>query len=118
VKILHRPDPGPNRAPVDFLRDIEPILQSRCTMCHGPETHMSGFRLDRREYALNGGASGKPAIIPGSSAGSRLMALIEGKEPKIKMPPVGDRLSPTEIESLRPGSIRGLSGRNNWPIPR
>ena len=107
---LSRPS-GPPGAPVDFLRDIEPILQSRCTMCHGLETHMSGFRLDRREYALNGGASGKPAIIPGSSAGSRLMALIEGKEPKVKMPPVGDRLSPAEIESLRAWIDQGAV----WP---
>ena len=107
---LSRPSVPPG-APVDFLRDIEPILQSRCTMCHGPETHMSEFRLDRREYALNGGASGKPAIIPGSSAGSRLMALVEGKEPKLKMPPVGDRLSPAEIESLRAWIDQGAA----WP---
>ena len=51
----------------DFDREIRPILQKRCVMCHGPAQQMSGLRFDRREDALRGGYSG-PAIVAGKAA--------------------------------------------------
>src|SRR5579883_3544181 len=45
-------------AKVDFSRDIEPLLHSRCQMCHGPQQQMSGLRLDQKDAALRGGNSG------------------------------------------------------------
>ena len=60
---------------------------------------MSGLRLDQKEAALKGGVSGKD-ILPGNSAGSRLIRLVSGQEAKV-MPPVGARLTPAEIELLR-----------------
>ena len=85
--------------PVDFARDIEPLLQKHCLVCHGPQQQMSGLRLDQKEAALKGGASGQD-IKPGDSAGSRLIRLVTGADGKV-MPPVGARLTAAEIESLR-----------------
>jgi hypothetical protein len=33
--------------PVDFSRDIQPLLAKRCFSCHGPDTHEGGLRLDQ-----------------------------------------------------------------------
>jgi hypothetical protein len=57
-------------ARIDFKRDIEPILISRCYSCHGPKSQLSGLRLDERNAALKGGDSGVAAIVPGRGAES------------------------------------------------
>ena len=51
---------------IDFARDVEPLLQSRCLVCHGAQQQMSGLRLDTREGALKGGTSGVD-IKPGTA---------------------------------------------------
>ena len=61
---------------VDFARDIEPLLQKRCYVCHGAQQQMSGLRLDQKEAALKGGASVRTS--PGKSAESRLIRLVAG----------------------------------------
>src|SRR5579871_6237685 len=94
---------------VDFARDIEPLLSKRCQLCHGAQQQMSGLRLDQKEAALKGGTSGKD-ILPGNSAGSRLIRLVSGEETKV-MPPVGARLTPAAISLLRAWIDQGA----NWP---
>src|SRR5207245_2700029 len=64
--------PPPASGTVDFLRDIEPILETSCLRCHGPKKPKGNFRLDTREAALKGGEIGV-AILPGNSAGSPLI---------------------------------------------
>jgi hypothetical protein len=87
------------QAKVDFARDIEPLLVKRCYVCHGPQQQMSGLRLDQKDAALNGGASGVD-IKPGHGAESRLIALVAGLEKRV-MPPVGARLTAEEVGLLR-----------------
>jgi mono/diheme cytochrome c family protein len=84
---------------VDFAKDIEPLLAKRCYVCHGAQQQMSGLRLDQKEAALKGGASGVD-IRPGKSAESRLIALVAGMEKRV-MPPMGARLTAEEIGLLR-----------------
>ncbi len=84
---------------IDFTRDIEPLLAKRCFVCHGPQQQMSGLRLDSRETALKGGASGVD-IKPGDSANSRLIRLVSGLDKKT-MPPMGARLTAAEVGRLR-----------------
>ena len=44
-----------NQVPVDFGRQIRPILAKRCFACHGPDdaAREAGLRLDRRESAIS-----------------------------------------------------------------
>src|ERR1041384_8665216 len=66
--------------PVDFTRDIQPLLAERCYGCHGPDRQEKDLRWDLKASALRGGASG-PALIPGKSAESRVIHLVAGLEP-------------------------------------
>src|SRR5690349_7946994 len=63
---------------MDFTRDIEPILKTRCHACHGAQLQMNGLRLDSRDKALAGGYSGV-VIQPGASSQSRLIQMLTGQ---------------------------------------
>lgn len=108
-KIIERP--ASVGASVDSIRDIQPILETRCAVCHGSQTQMSELRLDRRENVLKGGLSGKPAIIPGKSSESLLIRYVSGLDPKIVMPPNGERLTGAQIEVLKKWIDEGAT----WP---
>ncbi|MDP1796260.1 MAG: c-type cytochrome domain-containing protein, partial [Planctomycetaceae bacterium] len=43
--------------PVDYARDIQPLLQQRCLGCHNGDKQRGGLRLDRANAALKGGES-------------------------------------------------------------
>src|SRR6266849_4996968 len=80
--------------PVDFNRDIRPILSDNCFKCHGPEEEgrQGNLRLDSKEnvFADHGGYR---IIVPGSSATSRLYQRISSKERR--MPPASSGRSLT-----------------------
>ena len=84
---------SPAQVPVDFARDIQPIFEKRCLVCHGPNMQASGLRLDRRDAALR-------VVQPGNSAASRIVRMVSGSEPKV-MPPVGERLEAKQIALLK-----------------
>jgi hypothetical protein len=89
------------RAPLDFDRDIHPILARACLSCHGAARHKGGLRLDDRAAALKGGNSGV-VLKPGDAAGSRLLRVVAGLDPDLKMPPDGKApLTAEEVARLR-----------------
>ncbi len=101
--------PAANR-PIDFARDIKPLLSKHCWSCHGAETRESGLRLDTASGLLAGGDTGK-AVVSGKSAESRLIQYIAGLDPKKRMPPDGDALSAEAIGLFRAWIDQGTV----WP---
>src|SRR5262245_24680507 len=97
---LARADPPPK--PVDFTREVRPLLVERCFQCHGPDekTRKAGLRLDERDGATKALRSGLRAVVPGDPAKSELIARVRSKEPTEVMPPakVGKPLGPREVE--------------------
>ena len=91
-------DPGA-KPPVDFKRDIEPVLKARCVECHAGSKQKGGYRLDNRAGATDFGDTGKKGIVPGKSAESLVMARVRGTEGK-RMPPKGDPLTPAQIDAM------------------
>ena len=85
----------------DYTGDVRPILARACSGCHGPEKTKSGFRVDLRRSFLEGGDFGQPLVVPGDSGASRLLAIVSGVDPELRMPPEGDGLSLSEISILR-----------------
>ncbi len=86
--------------PADFVKDIRPVLESRCYECHAAETREAGLRLDRKVPALAGGDSGQ-VILPGDAAGSPLIQRVTSDDPDIVMPPDGEPLSAEELAKLK-----------------
>ena len=53
---------GGDPPPVDYGRDILPILRDNCYQCHDGRKSRSGLRLDVRSQALRGGESGHTPV--------------------------------------------------------
>lgn len=97
--------------PVDFAREIQPVLARRCYACHGPGTNEGGLRLHKPAAALAELESGLHAIVPGKVESSALAARIASADPDERMPPTGKPLQPKEIELFK----RWISEGANWP---
>ena len=117
---------GPGELPVDshaqtavtFNAVIQPILSENCYHCHGPDSssRKGGLRLDRPEFALKGGESGKPAIVAGDPDKSQLVRRILSKDPQEVMPPpaMHNQLEPHEIELLKSWIKQGGVYEEHW----
>ena len=46
IGLLHLGAIGAAGAPVDFVREVRPILEEHCFDCHGEEKQKSRLRLD------------------------------------------------------------------------
>lgn len=93
--------PPPAQQPVDFEKDIRPILASACFDCHDGETPKKQLRLDTVVGILKGGDSGEPLFVRGSSADSLLIKRLVADNPKELMPADSDPLTPQQIGLLR-----------------
>ena len=70
--------------PINFNRDIRPILSENCFYCHGQDRNKRAaeLRLDVREAAIE-----KAAITPGNLDESELIARIRTDDASLLMPP-------------------------------
>ncbi|MEO1372018.1 MAG: PSD1 and planctomycete cytochrome C domain-containing protein [Planctomycetota bacterium] len=95
----------------DFVRDVQPILSSRCFACHGPDAaaREGELRLDLREDALHS------AIVPGDAAASMLIDRVRAGGSK-RMPPVshGAGLTEHEIGILEAWINDGATYQPHW----
>lgn len=96
---------------VDFVADIQALLEKHCLKCHGPEKQKGGWRVDVRDVALKGGDNFAPNVLPGRSAESPLIHFVGGLDPDMKMPAKGDPLSAEQIGLLRAWIDQGAK----WP---
>src|SRR6187399_672649 len=72
-------------APLEYNRDIRPILAENCFACHGPDSasRKADLRLDKRDDAVKSGA-----ITPGKLAESSLVDRVCTDDMDAVMPPV------------------------------
>jgi hypothetical protein len=100
---------GPSDA-VDYLRDIKPLLASRCYACHGAIKQKGSLRLDTAALVREGGSSG-PAVA-GKAADSLLLKRILGQDGMSRMPPddAGEALKPPQVALIRRWIEQGASG--------
>jgi len=100
--------------PVDFSRDIQPLLAKRCVACHGPDTQEAGLRLDDRAGATKELDSGSRAVVPGKATESEIIARITSTDPDIQMPPEGPRLTAAQIDSITRWINEGAKWKEHW----
>ena len=88
-------------APVDYVRDVKPILTQHCYRCHGASQQKSGMRADTAAFLRTGGDSG-PSLVAGKSADSLLVQTILGTHDDIsRMPYKKPALSDAQIATIR-----------------
>jgi hypothetical protein len=104
--------PAASKEPVDFVRDVKPLLEGRCAKCHATDKPKGKFSLRTRDDALKSGESG-PNIIAGDSAKSKLIHYVGRIVEETVMPPKGqgDPLTRDEIARLRAWIDQGAK----WP---
>lgn len=97
--------------PVDFSREVQPILSENCYACHGPDpsSRKAELRLDRREDALT-------VITPGKPDTSELVRRILSDDPDEIMPaPESHRtLTPAQKETLKRWVAEGAPWGEHW----
>lgn len=101
--------------PVDFNREIRPILSDKCFSCHGPDKkkRKGRLRLDLEESARD---PKKSAIVPGKLKESELYLRITTDDTDERMPPEesGKSLTAEEIELLSRWITEGARWSEHW----
>lgn len=109
--------PAPQEKPLDFNRDVRPILSDKCFSCHGPDAkaRMANLRLDTKDGAFEVRKSGS-IISPSDSAHSKLYQRISQSNKALRMPPPasGLSLSDKEIEMLKRWIDSGAKWELHW----
>ena len=104
-------------APVDFNRDIKPILSKNCFACHGPdETHReAGLRFDERESAVKVRKRGA-VIVPGKPDMSLLIQRVVSKDENDRMPPTDSHepLTGEQVAKLKQWIQDGAEFAPHW----
>lgn len=110
--------PAPAAEPIDFGRDIRPLLFSRCVSCHGPDeaARKAGLRLDIEAGSRADLGDGVRAIVPGDPAASELLARVRAAHPDDRMPPAraGDPLTDGEVTLLERWIAGGADYAPHW----
>jgi 2-oxoglutarate dehydrogenase E2 component (dihydrolipoamide succinyltransferase) len=79
---------------------VVPILRKHCSECHTGDKKKGGLSMNTRASLLEGGENGA-VVTAGQAQKSKLLEAIVSADPDLRMPPKGDRLSPTEVATLR-----------------
>lgn len=108
--------------PVDFRREVLPILSENCFSCHGFDeaARQAELRLDSFEGATREAESGSFAIVPGNVDDSELLARIFSDDADLRMPPAESErhLTETQQEILRRWIAEGAKYQQHWAFER
>lgn len=104
--------------PVNFSRDVLPLLSKNCFRCHGPdeESLQAGLRLDIREQAVAELDGGGFAIVPGKPEESELIKRAATADADLRMPPLdgGRALTTAEIDLLKRWIAQDAGYQPHW----
>src|SRR4051812_7780267 len=116
--VVHaRADAADSTSPVNFARDVRPILANNCFHCHGPDAaeRKADLRLDVWESA--GDLHGAQAVIDGKSPGKgELLKRILSEDADERMPPAdsGKMLRPEQVAILKQWISEGGKYEQHW----
>ncbi len=105
--------------PLEFNRDVRPILSEACYQCHGPDRakRKANLRLDvpQKTGGLVG-LTGIPVITPGKPEESLLIERILSDDPDEKMPPADSHktLTASQIQTLKRWVVEGAEFQGHW----
>ncbi|MEZ6122087.1 MAG: DUF1553 domain-containing protein [Planctomycetaceae bacterium] len=104
--------------PLQFNRDILPILSDHCFACHGfdSKARQANLRLDTQEGATRPADSGMQAIVPGEPEHSELIRRLLTDDPDLQMPPQegGKPVSAEQKSLLSRWITEGATYQKHW----
>jgi Protein of unknown function (DUF1553)/Protein of unknown function (DUF1549)/Planctomycete cytochrome C/Carbohydrate binding module (family 6) len=99
---------------ISYNRDIRPIFNKKCIVCHGGVRKNGNFSLLFREEALAKAKSGKYAIIPFESENSELVKRLKSHDLEVRMPKNKEPLSNDEINKIVSWIDQGAKWEDHW----
>ncbi len=120
---IAEPQAAPKKeTPVDYNRDVRPILSKNCFACHGPDaSHRARkLRLDVRTAVTKPLDSTFTPIVPGDLDNSELFRRITAEDDLGRMPPkkTGPRLAPAEVAVLKRWIEQGAPYAEHWAFTK
>ena len=114
---LFSANPSAVAEPLDFNRDIRPILSDHCFQCHGPDAgqRKAKLRLDT-EAGSRADLGGYAAVVPGAPENSVLLRRVLSEAPDEVMPPPETKRSLTKRQQdlLRRWIEQGADYVERW----
>ncbi len=97
--------------PIEFNRDVRPILSDACFQCHGPD---KAKRKARLHFDVKEGAG--ETIVPGDPEASELVKRITSLDKTKRMPPpsAAHTLTPRQIDTLKQWIKQGANWQKHW----
>lgn len=80
---------------ISYVRDVQPILESRCSNCHFGEFTSAELHMDTYQDLMAGSENGR-VIIPGDARNSLLVEKISSGE----MPERDPKLTPVQVQVI------------------
>jgi hypothetical protein len=99
--------------PVDFSRDVLPVLSDYCFQCHGPDANSrkAKLRFDDKNSPFDRGV-----IVAGKPKESTLIERVTSTDPELVMPPpsLKRKLSAQQIDALTRWVEQGAKWSTHW----
>ncbi len=104
---------------IDFARDIRPVLNAKCTGCHGGVKQAGGVSFVYENQVVNfEGETGNPVVVPGDVDASELFFRITLPADDVdRMPPAEEHpkgLNENEIALFRQWIEEGADWAGHW----
>ena len=111
--------PSPAEETVSFARDIRPILNAKCTGCHGGVKQAGGVSFVYEDQVINfEGETGNPVVVPRDADVSELFFRITLPADDLdRMPPADEHpkgLSESEIDLIKRWIEQGAEWSEHW----
>ena len=98
---LKDPEAESTLTKIEFVKDIQPILQTYCVECHGPRKKKGGLRLEPIDAAFPTGDEDFWTMLPGDGESSLLVQrMLLPRDDDEAMPPKGDAVPADEIQKV------------------
>ena len=92
------------KTPVDFEKEILPILKNNCLACHNKTTTKADLILETPQDILKGGESGK-VVVPKRS-GESLLLKVASHQVRPMMPPKNNKVEASDLTPEELGLIK------------
>lgn len=117
-KVLADKIPAAYEGKVDFVKDIQPIIEESCINCHSGRRPKSRYSMETREDAIKGGSSDTKAIVEKKSDKSPLIyfAADAVDDDELWMPPTSKREKYPKLKEEQVAKVRAWIDQGaKWP---